>query len=231
MGLKLVETSKDYYLLVSPAKLAEKFREMGYEGVVNVENVEITARDIRLLQKLNKGILIIFYFKKRTPEYEKLIADIKSSGIRMRFYSPDNIVGENETFSDMDEFANEFADKDHMESIWHDRGITRSWDYTGLCGNCHNKLEPDDKYCRKCGTKRGFGKFEPYFNDTCVYYGSPLIFKYRCKDCGTEWQYTGYNEGRYCPTCGKLTDNFMEPPKELWAELFNISDKGTASDI
>ena len=37
-----------------------------------------------------------------------------------------------------------------------------STDYSGRCGNCHERLGKNDKYCRYCGTKRGEGKFRPY---------------------------------------------------------------------
>ncbi|MCF0230592.1 MAG: hypothetical protein HUJ76_12985, partial [Parasporobacterium sp.] len=32
------------------------------------------------------------------------------------------------------------------------------------CGNCHEFFEEGDQYCRFCGTKKGEGAFEPYYN-------------------------------------------------------------------
>ncbi len=65
------------------------------------------------------------------------------------------------------------------------------------CGNCQAILEPDDKYCRNCGTKRGEGKFSEYRNPLKVIYGPIRVF--RCRECSFQWQSM---IGKCCPKCG-----------------------------
>ncbi len=46
-------------------------------------------------------------------------------------------------------------------------------DYTGICCNCHAPLNELDKYCRRCGTRRGESRFDPYQNISPCLYGPP----------------------------------------------------------
>ena len=78
------------------------------------------------------------------------------------------------------------------------------------CGNCHKPLGNDD-YCRYCGTRRGEGKFDPYFNEPQCIYGPPPISRlHTCNECGYEWETnTMIDRQRYCPRCGgscKITE-------------------------
>ena len=52
------------------------------------------------------------------------------------------------------------------------------------CGNCHEKMRPEDKYCAFCGTQRGQGSFHPYVNQRLYAYGPPVKRKYKCEKCG-----------------------------------------------
>lgn len=80
-------------------------------------------------------------------------------------------------------------------------------DYEGRCGNCQTKLEPNDKYCRICGTKRGAGSFKPYQNMmTCIYGPRPVEREYYCKVCSYSWRNIGMIEDKYCPNCGNEFD-------------------------
>lgn len=90
--------------------------------------------------------------------------------------------------------------------------VTKEADYTGRCGNCHELLGENDKYCRYCGTERGKGKFEPYENDSYCVYGPPIKKKYKCTTCGHIWIVSrmGGDYSRYCPQCGKKTINTLE---------------------
>lgn len=46
--------------------------------------------------------------------------------------------------------------------------------YDGYCGNCHRRIGENDKYCRRCGTKKGEGAFDPFYNEIQIVYGSPM---------------------------------------------------------
>ena len=43
------------------------------------------------------------------------------------------------------------------------------------CGKCWSYLHETDNFCRKCGTKRGEGEFNPEHNIMQVVYGSPPV--------------------------------------------------------
>lgn len=80
-----------------------------------------------------------------------------------------------------------------------------STDYEGRCGNCHEFMDDDMKYCPHCGTKRGEGEFKPYFNDMRILYGPPVKSWYVCKKCGHKWTTLICEEGQYCPECGQMS--------------------------
>ena len=75
---------------------------------------------------------------------------------------------------------------------------------TDRCGNCHTLLEPDQKFCPWCGTRRGEGRFEPYRTlQGCIYGPKPILRRYKCMECGNEWsRHNMKNDQRYCPRCG-----------------------------
>lgn len=81
----------------------------------------------------------------------------------------------------------------------------RILEYGNRCGNCHAKLNPDEKYCSICGTERGKGEFAPYTNNMYCLYGPPITHYYKCKKCGHIWgilSLGGVRESKYCPMCG-----------------------------
>ncbi|MGN0745373.1 MAG: hypothetical protein ACI4ML_01725 [Aristaeellaceae bacterium] len=77
-------------------------------------------------------------------------------------------------------------------------------DYTNRCGNCHEWMPAEDKYCRHCGTKRGGGKFLPYTNIMeCIYGPMPMKRLHQCPACRYEWEAClMIDEEDYCPMCG-----------------------------
>lgn len=72
------------------------------------------------------------------------------------------------------------------------------------CGNCHAYLEPDDKYCRICGTKAGMGAFKPHLEIMqCIYGPEPVDRIHICKRCGYTWKTClMIDKEKYCPKCG-----------------------------
>ena len=82
-----------------------------------------------------------------------------------------------------------------------------SRDYSGRCGNCHERINRRDKYCRYCGTKRGQGLFAPYENlMQCIYGPMPVKRARKCTNCGKEWTTILMIDNEdYCPDCGAET--------------------------
>lgn len=205
MGLRLMETEKDYYIFGSPAELVEKMKQHGFNNVLCIDGVELTERDIHILQQLNKGIVFLTYEPGSDEfKYDELVKKLEESGLRMKCIIPDC----GSECDSLDDFVESFKDIESFEQYLNNGGTTRNWDYNGFCGNCHNKLEPEDKYCSACGTKRGQGKFEPSTNTVGVIYGAPMIYNYKCKHCGTTWKYCGFENHFFCPNCGERTGDY-----------------------
>lgn len=74
------------------------------------------------------------------------------------------------------------------------------------CGNCHEYFQPEDRYCRFCGTKRGEGAYDPYpeiFDMEEIYGPMPTKTIHVCKQCGYIWNTClMVDRARYCPKCG-----------------------------
>ncbi len=102
-----------------------------------------------------------------------------------------------------------------------------STDYEGRCGNCHEYLGENEKYCKYCGTKRGEGEFKPYENIVYVVYGPPLNVKYKCKSCGHTWivRTLGSDHSKYCPECGKSRIIEVESKDLTWEDLSDDTDE------
>ena len=83
---------------------------------------------------------------------------------------------------------------------------SRSRDYEGRCGNCHELFDDDgDLFCRYCGTRRGEGQFLPYENFMACVYGPPPVDRFHeCKKCGFSWTtHRMVDRSAFCPKCGE----------------------------
>lgn len=95
-----------------------------------------------------------------------------------------------------------------------------SMDYEDRCGNCHEPLRQNDKFCRYCGTRRGDGAFAPYKNVMeCIYGPPPVERRHVCGNCGYSWTtMLMIDDQKYCPRCGGNADcreqDREEPVKE-----------------
>ena len=93
-------------------------------------------------------------------------------------------------------------------------------DYTGRCGNCHEYMGDQDKYCKYCGARRGEGAFAPFENIVNCVYGPPIKVKYNCKVCGHSWivRTLGSDNSKYCPECGKMRIKTVESKMFDWED-------------
>ena len=116
------------------------------------------------------------------------------------------------------ECEGEFPQEEYVDGCCPTCGAKHpQYDYPSdeTCGKCFCYLDPEDNYCRHCGTKAGV-KFEPRWNIMDTLYGPPPIpTEHTCKYCGNQW--TSYDfdwtdeEIRYfCPNCGKEEYNLEE---------------------
>lgn len=111
------------------------------------------------------------------------------------------------------------------------RRFVGSWwsgNYINKCGNCQYELNKDDKYCRKCGTKVGSGKYKPYNVHISCLYGSGMYhnIKIRCKECSYEFEdRTGFRkEINNCPKCGSQYINKIIEEEEKSEFDFNVKN-------
>ncbi len=219
MTLDLKEISKDYYFLVNRPDMLERAKELGYEHPILV-NGELDEDDIRYLQGSGKAVLFYFYDADYDIEelpglpashwIEKVVKQISQADISRRFVAAQcsDIRAEN----DQDELAIKTAEDNiryfptvkETDKYMADKGLIWSTDYENLCGNCREYLEEGEKYCSRCGTKRGEGKFAPYRNEMYAVYGPVMVGFYSCKHCGHKWTKSrlGGTYARYCPECG-----------------------------
>ncbi len=91
---------------------------------------------------------------------------------------------------------------DYVDWRANNRGWVLHTDYSNRCGNCHEKMADEDKYCSACGTKRGNGRFIPYENATYGLYGSFDLIKQECSKCGRKRITTAFERSSYCTECG-----------------------------
>ena len=134
----------------------------------------------------------------------RLIEKIRKAGSKVLLWNlTDSYVPEGKEIETLEDAVRWFPAMKDMRDILIERGIIKSEDYTGRCGNCHELLEPADKYCRFCGTKRGEGAFHPFWNPMMVAYGPPYLRKHKCDKCSHIWiDSVLSSEAAFCPACG-----------------------------
>ena len=218
MSLNMKETSMEYYLFVNHRELLERTLQLGYENVVLCEEETLDQIDIMTLKNFKKGVCFAFYEERSPEKVEKIFSQLKDAGIPYYEYNRYNI-NDMKANADLKFALAHFPDTKEMEMILRNHFLPIT-DYTGLCGNCHKRLPDNAKYCKYCGTKRGKGKFEPFFNEPYCVYGPPTKSRFRCSECGYTWEESylvGIDTGKYCPECGKrrLTVTKLDTKSEV----------------
>ncbi len=114
-----------------------------------------------------------------------------------------------------------------VEDILISRGRIHETHLKNRCGNCHAYLEDGSDYCYVCGTKRGEGKFEPFFNAMTCLYGPPVTQIVTCKNCGYKFKISslGGKTIKYCTKCGKNVLDIEESIYNLIDEDFVDEDE------
>ncbi len=207
MSIELPATEKAYYVMVNHPEMVSRAVKQGFEKPILVQ-MELDDDDIELIMRRRK-VIAIYYFAG-TDEEENLVKlnyqRMDEMGITSVMVNCRNVL-----FHEDDDDIKSLADclrffptvlefEDHLSCK--DLILTRN--YENRCENCHNHMESYEKYCRKCGTKRGQGKFEPFQNAVYGVYGPAVKIKYKCRECEHIWitEIMGGDDSDYCPQCG-----------------------------
>jgi rRNA maturation endonuclease Nob1 len=88
-------------------------------------------------------------------------------------------------------------------------------DYTGRCGNCKASIKDGELYCRRCGTRRGEGKFDPFLDMMQCIYGPPPVKRvHECTKCKKQWETRQMiDREKFCPDCGGPAVTIEDPRK------------------
>lgn len=223
---------KEYVVIVNHPILKKRALELGYHPV-RLIRFNVLSDDIveKLKREYTRKKLQVVMFLYRSDVFgESGLVDSEKIEDNMYFIIFDlNGVEINETerVISVEDATKVMPSLDDAESYMIGRGFINTTDYEGRCGNCHEIMRPEDKYCMYCGTIRGEGSFLPFNNMICCFYGPPTKKKYRCQECGYMWITDRFfdNDALYCPQCGK---QFVTKQKErIYEEFFVFSPIAT----
>ncbi len=207
MTITIPSTSKAYFIMVNHPEMADKAIKQGFENLILVQG-ELDEDDLDAIMKTRK-VVALYYFVNH--EEEETLAKknhllMEEAGItNIATNAFDVLFQESDDVESLEDCVRQFPTVDEFEGYLSGKSLILSMDYENRCGNCHAYLRPGDKYCRKCGTERGKGKFEPYDNSPYGVYGPQIKMKYKCNECGYIWitNDLGGDYSEYCPQCGK----------------------------
>ncbi|WP_022762327.1 MULTISPECIES: hypothetical protein [unclassified Butyrivibrio] len=209
MQLSLPITEKEYYLFVNKKEIYDKAQELGERQVILFEKDKFDADDVTALNNSDKQVVFAFFCDKDDEVLHHLVCQLEP-------YTPYYSLKEDTVF--YNEFRYESIDAvvrnlkgiiTIIEYDLKDDGLISTTDYKDRCGNCHSELEPEDKYCKYCGTKRGEGAFKPYRNVSYGLYGPCGTYFYKCHHCGKIFEYwtIGSSDVKHCPSCGSEVED------------------------
>lgn len=207
--MKFPKTKEGFYVFTNKQEIKDVF-DKEYDNIILIDDVKLSKEDLANIEETKKGVLAVYYFDSmdEVSEIDDLYYDYRYEDkclvglwcLKEQHKVLDDILqGYNKNLPDLRSMA------DRYEILVHT-------DYEGLCGNCHEPLGKEDKYCRTCGTKRGEGAFKPYVNKTYCVYGPMIANKYACPKCGKTWSECnpGGRGDTYCPQCGTKIENTVE---------------------
>lgn len=73
-----------------------------------------------------------------------------------------------------------------------------------LCSNCRSHFNPEDAYCRICGSKANTIPYNPKQDlMQCIYGPPPVKRTHTCVNCSYSWTtYEMIDDENFCPKCG-----------------------------
>lgn len=208
MTIQVPETNKAYYVMVNHPEMVERAVEQGLEKPILIQS-ELDEDDLESIYKTRK--VIVFYYFAATDDEENLVKKVRLSLENMGATTL-AVDSKNVLFHDNDDDVVTLQDNirlfptlSEFEDYLSGKSEVLTRNYENRCGNCHTFIRPDEKYCRKCGTERGKGSFEPFHNVSYGVYGPQVKVKYKCKECGHIWitNDLGGDYSEFCPQCGK----------------------------
>lgn len=193
MGLRIPETSKEYFLIVNSEELRQAALRAGFDGVTVFAGERFSDEDIHAIRECGKAVVGYCF------EDDDILATL--AGQLRRAEIPKFI---DQTFVDyetLDNAVKHFPDVQSTEHILIGLQVIHRTDYTNRCGNCHEIINDNEDFCTYCGTRKGEGAFEPFYEPTVM---SPYE-RYRCicEACGRKWVTYPIHNGipKYCPMC------------------------------
>ena len=204
--MKFPETSKDYYVVVNYPELAERAKELGYEGVMIRKKAAFSSHELSELKKRQKSVMCLMYHPDISVDDDGANYTINNSDYAVVTWElRGRAIDEQRTIETLQDAVQFFPKPKKVESYLFSRGYIHSADYENRCGNCSAYLSSEDKHCQNCGTKKGEGSFLPYKNIIEILYGPPITKKYKCESCNHVWitlATGGRDDCHYCPQCG-----------------------------
>ena len=200
--MKFKKTKEGFYFFVNnkeiyKALVDQKWNNVIYLGDFKEENIQ------EFLDTGLGGLFLIYQNDNSYVEIYNKLKDEYSANVSRRGFAT-FLDGEANNLDDCIKMINGPKMHKFLNSVAANDGVKVFTDYTNLCGNCHKKLDKNEKYCRYCGTKRGLGDFKPFTNPMYCMYGTLTAYKYVCNKCGNIWTGSLMGEAvtQYCPECG-----------------------------
>lgn len=196
----------EYCIIVNRKELYDVALGKDFQDVMLIDD-SLSEDDINSMKSTAKSYALFYFDESGNTNGDRITKAIRDAGINCRYwegFSWWDWDADTEVNS-IEEAVRQFPDKKEVEDALISLGYINDTDYTDRCGNCTEYMRPGDKYCRHCGTRRGEGRFLPFYNQSTVLYGAPMVkMKYRCDNCGHLWVtgVLGGDNSLYCPMCG-----------------------------
>ncbi len=211
---------RDYLIVTNRAEIRDRILELGISNYMILEN-DIPDEDelIQMMTQRGKACIFIMFLNNMEVQHN-LQSLIKKQSIKGFVLSNLILI----PIEEIPEYAEadgalddtclpepmplnrylEIMDRiiDYVDWVANNRGWILHTDYSNRCGNCHEKMAVEDKYCSACGTKRGAGRFIPYENVSYGLYGSFDLIKQECSKCGRKRIVSAFDRSSYCTECG-----------------------------